>query len=689
MTAANDNGENRSHWFLGLFIVAWFWHANFALIGVDNSLLSMFQFRQLQTAMSVLYYPAGGLPLAYETPLFGPPWSAPLEFPLYQATVASWMQITGDKIEVSGRIVGWIWFQALLPAVYLLLGSLGVARQHRWVSLALLITSPIYLFYSRAFLIESTALCTAIWFTATSCRWLSTGHRGWLGAALLLGGLAAAVKPTTMVPGSVATGLFALSLMWSSPRRRVAGVGQVITRTLAVFSLPLLLGLWWQHFTSTVRTLNPETAFLDVMFGYFSFGDLAQRFSLEYWTSTTHIWRVGILSQASLIITLFLFLLAPSRQKGIAAGLVLSFLSGQLIFSNLYLVHDYYFYATGVFLILGLGVLLTAPWHGVRPAPWKICGLTAMLIFTQWREYAEFYLPFQRENTPPSELAQAIADITEPEKFIIVLGQDWDAELPFYARRRALMLIAGRERDPQGMGETMARLNPEKVGAVIILGYSDAKPTYFDEAFGSLDTGPTPLLVNNDNPASVWVPRANQSFAREHIPEEGYETLRVVVPTPKPGEPVTLLAREINHIRGFDLFTPRPTEATGPAIFTHADLPEGRVLNSHTPSRLTLPVPEGSQRLRINFGITAAAYQNGNATNGVDFVVLDLRQPAGQQEVYRRLLDPLNQPGDRGLQSMELTLAPSGAGELQLLTEPGPNGNASWDWSYWGQVILE
>src|SRR5262245_52526842 len=52
-------------------------------------------FRQYQTATTARYVVRDGFQLAYETPVLGPPWSIPMEFPVYQASVAAVVRTTG------------------------------------------------------------------------------------------------------------------------------------------------------------------------------------------------------------------------------------------------------------------------------------------------------------------------------------------------------------------------------------------------------------------------------------------------------------------------------------------------------------------------------------------------------------------------------------------------------------------
>ena len=68
------------------------------------------------------------------------------------------------ELTQAGRAVSLACFYLTLPAVFLLLGRLGLARAQRWVVLALVLTCPLYIYYARAFLIETMALMFSAWF---------------------------------------------------------------------------------------------------------------------------------------------------------------------------------------------------------------------------------------------------------------------------------------------------------------------------------------------------------------------------------------------------------------------------------------------------------------------------------------------------------------------------------------------
>ena len=65
--------------------------------------------------------------------------------------------------------------------------------------LVLVLTAPVFIYYSRAILIESTALCFSLWFLYGFIRLSKSAHWGWYLLTLICGSLAAVVKVTTFM----------------------------------------------------------------------------------------------------------------------------------------------------------------------------------------------------------------------------------------------------------------------------------------------------------------------------------------------------------------------------------------------------------------------------------------------------------------------------------------------------------
>lgn len=153
--------------------------------GWHGSLSDAHEFRQIQTALTPAYhFKATGFRLDYETPVLGPPWSIPMEFPSYQAAVAGLSSVTGWPLEQCGRGVSVLFFCAGLVALYLILRHSGLSRVAGWCAVAATLTAPLYAFYARTFLIETTALCFGLWFLWGFQQGLA-GHR-WLGPTVAL-----------------------------------------------------------------------------------------------------------------------------------------------------------------------------------------------------------------------------------------------------------------------------------------------------------------------------------------------------------------------------------------------------------------------------------------------------------------------------------------------------------------------
>src|SRR5258706_6368542 len=128
---------------------------------MEQPLLERHGFRQTQTALSVFWMLREGWHLNYETPVAGYPWSVPFEFPFYQVMVALLVKLTGWQIGTVGRLLSYLALLACAWPAHLVVRRLGLPRRTFWVFCALLWSSPIYLFWGRTFMIETTAMLFA------------------------------------------------------------------------------------------------------------------------------------------------------------------------------------------------------------------------------------------------------------------------------------------------------------------------------------------------------------------------------------------------------------------------------------------------------------------------------------------------------------------------------------------------
>ncbi|HET7535750.1 MAG TPA: hypothetical protein VFJ90_04800 [Candidatus Didemnitutus sp.] len=131
----------------GVFCIALAVHLYCATISFRAGFLIGHEFRQAQTAISTYFIAHDhDYSLAYPTPLLGKPWSIPMEFPLYQWSVAALGNATGWSLPTAARTVSLGCFYLTLPAIFSLLGAWGIARARRLVVLTIVLTSPLYIF---------------------------------------------------------------------------------------------------------------------------------------------------------------------------------------------------------------------------------------------------------------------------------------------------------------------------------------------------------------------------------------------------------------------------------------------------------------------------------------------------------------------------------------------------------------
>ena len=180
-----------------LLMVALLVHFHLARQGWENPGLLGHGFRQAQTALAIEAMRQDGFRLDYATPVLGKPWSIPMEFPLYQWLAVRAGELTGWPTAQSGRAVSLAAFYLTLPALWLVLRLAGAGRGRACLLLLPVLATPVYLFYSRAVLIESLALAGSAWFLACALGYRRDGGVRWLLGAWLAGTVAALVKGTT------------------------------------------------------------------------------------------------------------------------------------------------------------------------------------------------------------------------------------------------------------------------------------------------------------------------------------------------------------------------------------------------------------------------------------------------------------------------------------------------------------
>lgn len=433
---------------LALFCLAFAFNCFVVARWAGQPLLDQHNFRQTQTAISS-FWMARGSGLAhwvnYETPVFGSPWQIPLEFPLFQWLVTGVHLLTGLPLDPLGRCLSALLFYAILWPLAMLLRDYGCNRRCFYLAAGLMLVSPVYLYWSRAFLIESTALLLAFLFLAWFRRYLLTQRLSYIALATAAGVLALLVKVTTMLPFAGAAGLMFVAdaverKAWRQPR---ASLRTYLPVVISAAICAAGLEAWLHHTAQLTASSYFGSPLVPARLHRWTYGTLAQRFSADLWVDT--LWKRAVSETIGgplllLVGLLALFRLGP-RQCRIPVILAVLFLLPLLVFTNLHIVHNYYLYANGVFLVLALALLL---WRlSLKNSFFLFALLCSAAAFAEIRCFVRTYLPSVREDfraAPLLQTAQFIREHTPPDSVLFVAGCNWNPTLSYYSQRRSICI---------------------------------------------------------------------------------------------------------------------------------------------------------------------------------------------------------------------------------------------------------
>lgn len=678
--AATPDTSNRS--LLAMFALVTV--VTIGLLGLSwhESLLDRYEFRQLQTALSSFWIAQEGWQLNYLLPLFGPPWSVPMEFPVYQIIVATLHSLTGLPLEQAGRLTGIGFLLLTLPAVYDLLAVAGLQRSRRLIVLALILSSPVYLFYARAFMIETTALFFAVWFLALFRRALVQAHPGWVIAATLAATLAALTKITTFL----VFGIPALALAIAALRAAQPAPGartHVFVRTgisILIAAVSLGLAWWWISHGDAVKDSNPFTGFLTAReLQAWNYGPWALRGDWSYWVKLQENIISYNLTEGALVLALLCVPFAPRRIRWIAGIAGLGFFSGPLVFANLYHIHDYYYAANSLLLLAAAGLLLAAAWDDPRLPRGTNWLILTLMLACQWHAFYRGYYSHHRNPAPPPPvLATIIRDTVPVDGVVLIYGADWNPLLPYYFQRRAVMVPGERENETAVLEDVLARLPPRHIAAMVIHGDKlRARPDFIRERAARFGLSPEPAASHGDDVLYLPVGAAPTGLLTL-APE--------LTDDPFP----TGLNADLLTDSALPLFKPAPHAVRSQYGIGTAVVAGRTLLNAHAPAELVFRPAPGARRFHAVAGLPDAAFDpDGTAiTDGISLEVVAVPPEGPRRLLYRRLLDPARHPADRGPQTIDLDLPVGFAGELVLRLGNGPAGNPTNDWAYVARVEI-
>jgi len=688
--------SRREAWpLIGIFCAALIAHVYFATFNWKSAFLPGHEFRQTQTAL-VTYYidQQDNFSLRYETPVFGKPWVAlPLEVPIYEWGVVWLSRATGLPHFKSARSITLTCFYLALPALYLVLGRMGLPRPRRLLILALVLACPVYIYYSRAFLIDSMELMCCAWFLYCYLRMMDERRWSWLAATTLVGTGAALIKNTTYLLWLLPAAAFVVVQLWRDARARSwRALAGTVAWGLGGVVVSLVLLYWWIAFTDAIKAAHPAGAIFtskSLAVGNYGLLDLGARFAPSTWSILFERWSESIAAPwiVGLVVVAGLVLRSTFRWWIVAlAGL---FILAQALFPFAYAYQDYYYYACAVFLMGAFGYALFAVLDSGLPtgARWLLVLLPfAALISTYWHGYRTQQILVSRGGTG---LTNALLDITPKGSVFVIIGADWAPIVPYYTQHKALMVRSGLETDAAYLDRAFADLDDEDVAAVILMGNQRGNQDLVRRAMAKFHIGAIPTFSHPT--ADVYYSRFYNNFVVRFLqnsnPYEGVVLHQEAAADPAVGEPLAITPGMAHS--AFKTIQPGPYQFRVAYGFSWVRTAQGEeALTFHPDCDLWMHAPAKAASIQWDYGIHDSAWKrSGGQCQGVIYSVAGEVPGGPRRELYRRVMDPANVPADRGDQHEVFPYQPR-TGET-LIFSTRPLRGYAFDWAYTLRILVK
>jgi len=451
-------------------------------VGWHNSIFDFHGFRQAQTAISAESVRNGGPILRYETPVLGPPWSLPFEFPLYQVLVALLAKIFGTPIDQTGRFVSEAFHYLCFFPLAAILAHLGLTRVQRLPALALFAASPFYNFASHLVMIESMALFFSLMYLDQIMRLVQSPERDerrlwYIAGAASFGVLAGLVKVTTLAAFLI---LATCMLLWhfrEEYRHKPLKMSPAVAIAAFCLGLPVVVTALWTRFADAVKAQNPLGSHLTSEgLKQWNFGTLAQRIHPGNYLRFADAINTMVGSLALALIAMVVAFFLCRRSLWAALISIALYFSAIEIFFNLHWVHEYYAYANGIFVVAAVGIVLGAMVGLPGRKAWVSLVLLTALLATCGIRYMRRYYDIQHTNTMRHIQTAALIDqTTGSDAVILITGLDWSPEFSYLSHRRSLMApVSWNTGD--GLDRAIRNQGPDRIAAVVVCAKGRSEP---------------------------------------------------------------------------------------------------------------------------------------------------------------------------------------------------------------------
>ena len=369
-----------------------------------------------------------------------PPWQMPRELPLYQFTVSCICKLFDLRIEFCSRIVSISFFYASCVLIHRISTKIHHEKITRIILLTLFSLSPVYLYWSRTCMIESTALFFSLLFTLQVLRW---DHNSNVSSMLFIvaGIIAALVKITTFLPYCL------VSFFYLTIKRNYSPLSGKMISLYTPIIISILCWFFYCKYSMKddfiYNAASPE--------GYTWISNF-HRNVLNPTFHSTLFWEVTFLVLPVSFYVLFAFIPDKSVLNKI---FIISFFITVFIFSNLYIVHDYYIYGSGILVLIfisrKISILIKE-----KSKIFQFSILFVLLIIGILNYIINGYFNLQKKDI---QLHTSLVNkVSEIKGNPIIIGSYLDPTIPYLIKRKCVTL--GNFRDNNDLlSKTLKEIN--------------------------------------------------------------------------------------------------------------------------------------------------------------------------------------------------------------------------------------
>jgi hypothetical protein len=217
------------------------------------------------------------------------------------------------------------------------------------------------------------------------------------------------------------------------------------------------------------------------------FGTLSQRLSPLVWNQiflnsfAVNMFEsipLGPLKFPIFLIASFALVLVIPKRRVEQTLSFLCFLLPILAFTNLFYIHDYYYYENNIFFFVFIGFTMVAIWENCNLKGQTFIPLIVIPLFLSfsYAEYRIYYFPHQTNVTLPQVVADTLGKLIRNntrENDVLLIYSDTDPTIPYYSQRRALMDKRDLPLDSPLMSKALVNLDGLRIGAMVIQGPRD------------------------------------------------------------------------------------------------------------------------------------------------------------------------------------------------------------------------